>query len=146
MKFVVAMFAAGLLLAGCSGSESDGDPKASPSKGAQAEQAQKAQEDLSKATAEKAAEASGKIVRIDIADGKATPQGDRVELTAGQRVRLVMNSDVAEEIHVHSDPEHTFQVKPGEPLVEEITLTRPGQVAVEAHHLGVTVVQLVVRP
>lgn len=129
MKFVVAVFAAGLLLAGCSGSESDGGPKASPSKGTQAEQV----------------ETQGKIVRIDIADGKVTPQGDRVELTAGQRVRLIMNSDVAEEIHVHSDPEHTFQVKPGEPLYEEITLTRPGQVAVEAHHLGVTIVQLVVR-
>ncbi|MFI5426948.1 hypothetical protein [Aeromicrobium sp. UC242_57] len=61
---------------------------------------------------DEAAGARGKIVKIDIADGKASPQGDRVEVKSGQRVRLVMTSDVAEEIHVHSDPEHTFQPCP----------------------------------
>ncbi len=34
----------------------------------------------------------------------------------------------------------------GKPLTETFTIDTPGQVAVEAHHLDVTIVQLVVEP
>ena len=85
------------------------------------------------------------VVDIVIKDGKVTPQGDRVDVEAGEEVTLRIASDAAEEIHVHSDPEHTFAVKPGEPVEESFTIETPGQVAVEAHELGATIVQLVVR-
>ncbi len=85
------------------------------------------------------------VVDIVIKDGKVTPQGDRVDVEAGEEVTLRISSDAAEEIHVHSDPEHTFAVKPGEPVEESLTIETPGQVAVEAHELGATIVQLVVR-
>ena len=81
-----------------------------------------------------------------IADGKVLPQGERVEATVGAKVTLDIRSDVDEEIHVHSDPEHTYEVKAGQPVTESFTVETPGQVAVEAHELGVTIVQLVVRP
>ena len=85
------------------------------------------------------------IVDIAIKDGKVTPQGDRVDVKVGQKVTLRISSDAAEEIHVHSDPEHTYEVKPGDAIEESFTIDTPGQVAVEAHELDATIVQLVVR-
>jgi hypothetical protein len=120
-----------LLMCGCGGSDT-GTVSSSPDPSAEQ-------------TAEEAAPA-GVVVDIAIKDGKVTPQGDRVDVKAGQRVTLRITSDAAEEIHVHSDPEHTYQVKPGDSVEESFTSDVPGQVAVEAHHLDVTIVQLVVRP
>lgn len=87
-------------------------------------------------------------VTVDIAikDGKVTPQGDRVDVKVGQKVTLHITSDTDEEIHVHSEPEHEYEVKPGDDVEESFTIETPGQVAVEAHHLEATIVQLVVKP
>jgi len=89
--------------------------------------------------------AEGVVVDIVIKDGEVTPQGDRVDVEAGQEVTLHISSDAAEEIHVHSDPEHSYEVKPGDSVEESFTIDTPGQVAVEAHELDATIVQLVVR-
>jgi hypothetical protein len=89
---------------------------------------------------------AGTTVDIVIKDGKVTPQGKRVDVTAGEPVTLHITSDADEEIHVHSDPEHEYEVGPGDDVTETFTLKTPGQVAVEAHHLDVTIVQLVVKP
>ena len=139
MKIVTTVLATLLLLAGCSGSSDD---EATP------DATQKAQDELAKKVDEKAndVKAEGTVVEITIKDGKVTPQGGRVEVTAGTPVTLVVTSDADEEIHVHSDPEHTYQVTAGDSITETLTIDRPGQVAVEAHHLGVTIVQLVVTP
>jgi len=111
------LLACALVLAGCGESESDGGLKA-----------------------------SGPTVDIVVKDGKVTPHGKRVKVKAGQSVTLHITSDADEEIHVHSDPEHEYEVKPGDDVTESFTLKTPGQVAVEAHHLDVTIVQLVVTP
>lgn len=89
---------------------------------------------------------SAVTVRIVIKDGKVTPQGKRVEVKVGEPVKLSITSDADEEIHVHSDPEHEYEAGPGDSVTETLTIDTPGQVAVEAHHLGVTILQLVVRP
>lgn len=162
MRIVTAVLSATLLLAGCTGSSDDSsgpEPTASPSDVSrssdedalrqqaeqQAEQLEKAQDQLAKEVNDKADDLTSATVKIVIAGGRATPQGDRVEAKVGQVVRLVITSDVAEQIHVHSDPEHTYDVAAGETVTESFTIDTPGQVAVEAHELGVTIVQLVVR-
>lgn len=159
MKTAAALFAAAVLLAGCSGS-SDDEPApekttASPEAsrkfdgGALEKQAedQAAQRDAALKELEKSVDrqARGTVV-IRIKDGKVTPQGKRVEVKVGQTIALDVTSDVDEELHVHSDPEHTFAVKPGKDQTFTFTVDTPGQVAVEAHHADVTLVQLVVRP
>lgn len=126
MRTFAALLAAVLLIGGCGGSDA-GTVSSSPDPG----------------TESRASE--GVVVDIGIKDGKVTPHGDRVDVKVGQEVTLRISSDAAEEIHVHSDPEHTYQVKPGEAIEESFTIDTPGQVAVESHHLGATVVQLVVR-
>ena len=135
MKTFAAACAAVLLLAGCGGS-SDDEPAAAPTPLATSPASQPPAP----------AEAEGVVVDIVIKDGKVTPQGGRVEVKAGEEVTLKITSDAAEEIHVHSEPEHSYEVAAGGSVTESFTLRTPGQVAVEAHELGATVVQLVVRP
>jgi TolA-binding protein len=154
MKIVTTVLSGVLLLAGCSGS-SDGEPASKPTTSVdtskpldgeqaeqQAEQKKAAEDQLDEAVRD---QAQGKVVQITITDGKVTPRGDRVEVKKGQKITLVVTSDADEEIHVHSDPEHTYQVKAGGSIEKSFTIDTPGQVAVEAHHLDATIVQLVVR-
>lgn len=161
MKTVTALIAATVLLAGCSGSGPDDKPAPRPTK-TSADASQKLERSaLAKQVEEQAAQreaalqeieqgvepaAESAVVKIVIGRGKVSPQGGRIEVRSGQQITLTVTSDVDEEIHVHSDPEHTFQIKAGGALTETFTIDTPGQVAVEAHHAGVTIVQLVVRP
>jgi hypothetical protein len=140
MKIVTVLLAAVLLLAGCGGS-SDGSDAGEPA----ATTTTSAAPSPSAAPSDEPSDA-GVVVDIRIADGKATPQGDRVEATVGEPITLRITSDADEEIHVHSEPEHSYEVAPGDSVTETFTIDTPGQVAVEAHHLDVTIVQLVVRP
>lgn len=125
MKYAAALFACALLLAGCGGSD---EPSVTPTTPASAPQD------------------AGVTVDIAIANGKVTPQGKRVEVKPGEKVTLHITSDAEEEVHVHSDPEHEYEIAPGDDKTYSFALQTPGQVAVEAHHLDVTIVQLVVRP
>ncbi|MDX6278903.1 MAG: hypothetical protein QOJ72_3031 [Nocardioidaceae bacterium] len=118
-KTAAALFACALLLAGCGGSESDGGLGQDPTKPV--------------------------TVDIVIKDGKVTPQGERVNVKVGQKIALHVTSDADEEVHVHSEPEHEYELKPGDDKTYSFSLKVPGQVAVEAHHLDVTIAQLVVR-
>ena len=163
MKTLTALLAATLLFAGCSGSVSD-DAAPEPTTSTvdepapfdrdaleeqtegQAEQKRAADEELAGAVADEAERAQGVVVAIDIKGGRSTPQGKRVDVKVGQQVFLDITSDADEEIHVHSDPEHSYEVGPGDRVTKSFTIDTPGQVAVEAHHLDVTIVQLVVRP
>ncbi len=137
MKIAATLLACALVLGGCGGSsdepgKTDGGLKAAPSSSA-------ASEPTPSTT-------SGAVIGIVIQDGKVIGQGKRVKVKVGAPISLVIRSDADEEIHVHSDPEHTYEVKAGEPLTEKLTIDTPGQVAIEAHHLDITIVQLVVEP
>jgi hypothetical protein len=124
-KIVAVLFAAAVLLAGCGGDTGTVSSSPNPS----------------------GKDSSGAVV-VDIAvkDGKVTPQGDRVDVKVGQKVTLHITSDAEEAIHVHSEPEHEYEVGPGDDVEKSFTIDTPGQIAVEAHHLDLTIVQLVVRP
>ncbi|MFL6089496.1 MAG: hypothetical protein ACJ71Z_05090 [Aeromicrobium sp.] len=84
-------------------------------------------------------------LRVTIADGEVKPRGARVDLLVGQPLTLSVRSDAAEEIHVHSDPEREFEVKPGRRQQFTLTVDRPGKVAVEVHDLDVVVAEVLVR-
>lgn len=126
MKKLAMLCAAVLLVGGCGG-EDTGTVSSSPNPATESP----ASEDV--------------VVDIAIKDGSVTPQGDRVEVKVGQEVTLRITSDAAEEIHVHSDPERSYEVRSGGSVEESFSIDTPGQVAVEAHHLDATVAQLVVR-
>lgn len=83
-------------------------------------------------------------IRITESGGSISPDDGRVvEAQPGQMVRLVVTSDVADEIHVHSDPAHEFHVDAGaENEVFTFTVDDPATYAIESHGLEVTVVKL----
>jgi hypothetical protein len=84
------------------------------------------------------------VVSVTIADGEVEPSGERVPVKAGQPVEFDVTSDVAGELHVHSDPDHSIEIEPGT-TQETVTINRPGVVEVELHDPEVVVVQLEVR-
>ena len=86
------------------------------------------------------------VIEITIKDGVATPTNAEVQAVAGQPIVLQVTSDAADSLHVHSVPEHTFDVEARPDQRFEFTVDIPGRVAVELHDLQVTVVTIEVRP
>ncbi len=88
----------------------------------------------------------GVTVEIEFVNGEVVPLDEKIDVNVGEPVTLHVISDVAEEIHVHTDPEHEYEVAAGDDKTFTFTIKTPGQVAVEAHELDVTIVELVARP
>ncbi len=88
---------------------------------------------------------TGVRVEVTISEDGVDPRGDRVDVGVGEPVTLVVTSAIADEVHVHSDPEVSIEVQPGETVERTFTIDRPGQVAVESHETGATILQLVVQ-
>jgi hypothetical protein len=128
-----AAIVAALILAGCGGDTGtvSSSPNPDPDQHSPTSSAAEASDDV--------------VVDIVVRNGTVTPQGDRLEMKVGQKVTLRITSDAHDTIHVHSEPEQEFEIGKGE-VEKSFTIDTPGQIAVEAHHLGVTIVQLVVRP
>jgi plastocyanin len=83
------------------------------------------------------------IIEINEDAGKITPDdGHVVKVAVGQRVQLNVSSDVADEIHVHSEPEHEFEVPAGQDKTFTFTIDTPGTVTIESHGLDVVLVKL----
>ncbi len=85
-------------------------------------------------------------IEVEIADGEVTPRGERFDVTVGQRIRLEVDSDMRDELHLHADPERTFEVAVGEDQVFEFTLEQPRVAELESHELDVVVATLAARP
>ena len=83
-------------------------------------------------------------IDITVEDGEVKPSGSKVEVKAGQRVHLHIESDAADELHVHSSPEQEISFEAGS-TDETLVLDQPGVVDVEIHDLDKLVVQLEVR-
>jgi SpoU rRNA methylase family enzyme len=83
------------------------------------------------------------VVDITEQGGKIDPVGEVVKVDTGQGVELVVTSDADDEIHVHSDPEHEFEVKAGD-QGKKFTFSEdtPGTIEVESHGLEVTILKL----
>lgn len=73
------------------------------------------------------------VVEVDVSGGAVTPDGDRISVERGQTVEIVVTSDVAGELHVHSSPESYEQFAAGDNAPIELTFDRPGLVDVELH-------------
>lgn len=84
-------------------------------------------------------------IPVSIAKGVVTPGNGVYDATVGEPITLNVDSDVADELHVHSVPEHEFEVKPGAGQIFTFTVTVPGQVVVELHSSDKTVATLNVQ-
>lgn len=86
------------------------------------------------------------VIDITVAGGVVTPTNATVQATAGQPIVLQVSSDTVDSLHVHSVPEHAFDVAAVPDQRFEFTVEVPGRVAVELHDAHVTVVTIEVRP
>jgi hypothetical protein len=74
-----------------------------------------------------------------------TPTNKPLTASVGQPIVFRVNSDVADQLHVHSQPEHDFTVAPGQGQQFEFTVRVPGTVEVELHELNRTIATIQVR-
>lgn len=80
---------------------------------------------------------------LTVAGGKVSGDTGRVKVALGSRVRIVVTSDVAEELHLHVyDLEKA--VSPGQPAELLFTADVPGQIELELHGSGQVLTRLVI--
>jgi hypothetical protein len=93
-----------------------------------------------------AASPTEKVVEISVsvADGKVTPKPRRVEVDQDSQVRLLVTSDVDDELHIHGyDIE--AELEAGRPTTVEFAATQQGLFELETHETELELLQLEVR-
>ena len=85
-----------------------------------------------------------RVVEVEIADGRVSTDDDRVEVRRGDTVRIVVTSDVDDEVHVHG-AEKTAALVVGETATVEFTVDEAGLFAVETHEGDLLLFQLLVQ-
>lgn len=97
------------------------------------------------ATSTTPAPAAGLTIPVQISHGNVTPTNAEYEAKVNEPITFTVDSDAADELHVHSVPEHEFEIKPAAGQKFTFTVTVPGQVVVELHGSDKTVATLTVR-
>lgn len=82
-------------------------------------------------------------IALTYAAGGVTGDTGRVKVTLGSKVRIVVTSDVAEELHLHVYDVRKV-VTPGQPTEILFTADVPGQVELELEQSRTTLVRLVI--
>lgn len=85
-------------------------------------------------------------VDVTIANGQVTPTNATLQAKVHQQITLHVTSDAADELHVHSTPDHKFAVQAAPNQTFQFAVDVPGNVAVELHHLDRTVATIQVQP
>ena len=81
-------------------------------------------------------------IAITELNGHIDPSGKTVTVDRGAPITLRVTSDTADEIHVHSVPEHEYEVTAGTPETFRLRIDTPGTYEVESHGLNVVIVKL----
>ena len=85
-------------------------------------------------------------VDITIAHGQVTPANATLQAAVHQPITLHVTSDATDELHVHSVPDHKFEVAATANQSFQFSVDVPGTVDVELHHLDRTVATIHVHP
>src|SRR5918995_3112102 len=85
-----------------------------------------------------------RVVEVEIADGRVSTDDDRVEVRRGDTVRIVVASDVDDEVHVHG-VEQTAALVAGETAAVEFIVDEAGLFEVETHEGDLLLFQLLVQ-
>lgn len=85
-------------------------------------------------------------VNVTIAKGQVTPTNATVQAKVKQQIVLHVTSDATDELHVHSVPDHKFEVAAAPNQTFQFSVDVPGNVEVELHHLDRTIATISVVP
>lgn len=116
-------------VAGCGGSKTSGVSSSATQQAPQSQQQTPA----------------GLVVDITISNGAVTPANAEFEAKVGEPITFRVTSDVADELHVHSVPDHEFEVAARPNQTFQFSVDVPGQVEVELHKLDRTVATIQVQ-
>ncbi|KRE27034.1 hypothetical protein ASG82_11160 [Mycobacterium sp. Soil538] len=131
MTRLLALAAAiALLLAGCGGDKS-AEEKSSSAAPPPMTDAQAAPQRL--------------VVDVTIKGGTVTPTNEQLTASLEQPIVIRVDSDAADELHVHSTPEHSFPIAVGQGQSFQFAVDTPGRVDVELHALNKTVATIAVQ-
>jgi major membrane immunogen (membrane-anchored lipoprotein) len=128
-RVIIAALAVLAFVAGCGGSKTSGGSSSPTQQAPQSQQQTPA----------------GLVVDITISNGTVTPANAEFKAKVGQPITFRVNSDAADEPHVHSVPDHTFGIEAGQNQTFQFSVDVPGQVEVELHRLDRTVATIQVQ-
>jgi hypothetical protein len=123
-----------LALGGCASGDDDSGTASSPSATAGGS-----------ASSSPATEAQQAVeISVAVTDGKVDPKPHRVEVAKDSQVRLIVTSDVDDELHVHGY-EVEAELEAGRPTTVELVADQTGIFEVETHESELELLQLEVR-
>ena len=85
-------------------------------------------------------------IDVTIKGGEVDPTNAQLEAKTKEAIVVRVNSDLADELHVHSTPDHTFKIEPGKAQQFQFAVDIPGQVEIELHQLNKTIATVQVQP
>ena len=85
------------------------------------------------------------VIDVTINGGNVTPTNEQLQGAIKEPIVIRVNSDAADELHVHSNPKHTFKVEAKPAQSFQCTVDVPGRVDVELHQLNRTIATIQVQ-
>lgn len=85
------------------------------------------------------------VLDVTIAGDEVKPVNEQLQARVNEQIIVNVTSDAEDELHVHSNPEHTFAIKPGPKQTFQFTVAVPGRVDVELHNAGTTIATIAVQ-
>jgi ABC-type glycerol-3-phosphate transport system substrate-binding protein len=85
------------------------------------------------------------VIDVDIKGGNVNPTNEQLQAAVKEQIVIRVNSDAADELHVHSTPEHSFNVAAKPMQSFQFTVDVPGKVDVELHKLSKTIATVAVQ-
>ena len=86
------------------------------------------------------------LIDVTIKGGEINPTNAQLEAKTNEQIVVKVNSDVADELHLHSTPDHTFKIEAKPAQQFQFTVAVPGKVDIELHQLGKTIATVQVQP
>jgi hypothetical protein len=130
--------AAALITAGCGGSTSS---DSAPGSASSSQPSTVSPSDMSN----QQAPPNRLVIDVTIKGGNVTPTNEQLKSGIKEQIVVRVNSDAADELHVHSTPEHSFNVEAKPMQSFQFTVDVPGKVDVELHKLNQTIATIQVQ-
>jgi hypothetical protein len=138
-SLIVLAAAAALLAAGCSGSD-----KSTTAEGATSTTPSVTTIAPSDMTDQQQAP-NRLVIDVTIKGGEVTPTNATLQSRVKEPIVVRVNSDVADELHVHSTPDHSFKIEPRAGQQFQFTVDVPGTAEIELHQLNRTIASVRVQ-
>jgi hypothetical protein len=85
------------------------------------------------------------VIDVNIKGGQVDPTNAQLQAAVNEQIVIHVNSDAADQLHVHSNPEHSFNVEAKPMQTFQFTVGVPGKVDVELHNTKKTIATIAVQ-